>query len=113
VSRVPPQIVAVIKQFYHSRKDQRFLVPIITHLSKDELFEALPRLVLLHKPTIVQWVERVLGASIVAPQELLRQLHFLDSKDKSEIRKVLGHRATRTHQHVELCCINLPQRNSA
>lgn len=85
-----PDLTEKVRDLHRKRvPDVRFLIPVITGLTKDELMEALPKLI-LHKPNVVQGVisrllrsrrqseSDLLTAGPVTPQELLIHLHNFD-----------------------------------
>lgn len=83
--KAPPslELVSRVRDLYHRRvQDVRFLIPIITGLSKREVIAALPELIKLN-PTVVKEVfHRLTGSSQVSPlspAELLVALHNINS----------------------------------
>ena len=93
-ARPSAQLIAAVKQYHSSTNDDpRFLVPILSGFTKDEILAMLPKLVLLPRPK--SWIERVLGTApetspIIPPAELLTHLHLIDcGTQKERVIKVL------------------------
>lgn len=86
--RTPPseELVNRVKELYQSRvSDVRFLIPVLSGLSKNEIFNALPHLIKLNPNVVKEVFNRLLGSSNencnapVTPSELLLALHKIDT----------------------------------
>lgn len=76
-----------MRDLYHKRvSDVRFLIPVLTGLSKKEVVSALPKLIKLNPVVVKEVFNRLLGAqevegsyvSPLTPAELLIALHNID-----------------------------------
>ncbi|XP_014678307.1 PREDICTED: symplekin-like, partial [Priapulus caudatus] len=83
----PPsqQLVERVRDLYHKRvSDVRFLIPVLTGLSKREVIAALPKLIRLNPNVVKEVFNRLLGVNVEAgsgplsPAELLVALHMID-----------------------------------
>uniref|UniRef100_A0A1I7YMY2 DUF3453 domain-containing protein n=1 Tax=Steinernema glaseri TaxID=37863 RepID=A0A1I7YMY2_9BILA len=91
-----PEIVSRMMDLYTKRKtDVRSLIPVITRLSKDELFELLPKFVL--SPSVQRSMPVVFSKYLTAknvdtdevvvpPLELLMKIHRLETTSEKERR---------------------------
>ncbi|RVE58480.1 hypothetical protein OJAV_G00209660 [Oryzias javanicus] len=89
--KVPPspELVERVRDLYHKRvPDVRFLIPVINGLEKNEVIQALPKLIKLNPIVVKEVFNRLLGtqhsegSSSVAPLtpgDLLISLHNIDS----------------------------------
>ncbi|XP_024142159.1 symplekin [Oryzias melastigma] len=89
--KVPPspELVERVRDLYHKRvPDVRFLIPVINGLEKNEVIQALPKLIKLNPIVVKEVFNRLLGtqhsegSSSVAPLtpgDLLIALHNIDS----------------------------------
>ncbi len=82
--RPPPGLVDKIRQLYEERvSDVRFLIPVLSGLSKQEVAAALPKLIALSSVVVKEVFSRLTQAEggPMSPSELLIALHNLDSTD--------------------------------
>ncbi|XP_061172101.1 symplekin-like isoform X1 [Saccostrea echinata] len=81
-----PELVERVRDLYHKRvPDVRFLIPVLTGLSKDEVIQALPKLIKLNPIVVKEVFNRLLGGhsdanytSPLTPVDLLIALHNID-----------------------------------
>uniref|UniRef100_A0A2C9JRK3 Symplekin n=1 Tax=Biomphalaria glabrata TaxID=6526 RepID=A0A2C9JRK3_BIOGL len=84
-----PELVDRIRDLYHKRvPDVRFLIPVLNGLSKNEVIEALPKLIKLNPMVVKEVFNRLMGSHVVnnesvyhsplTPVELLVALHNID-----------------------------------
>ncbi|CAB3227848.1 unnamed protein product [Arctia plantaginis] len=85
-----PELVSKVRELYATRvSDVRFLIPVLTGLSKKEILAALPKLIKLNPIVVKEVFNKLLGLqstheeySPVSPADLLVALHLIDpSKD--------------------------------
>uniref|UniRef100_A0A0B7BJ07 Symplekin n=1 Tax=Arion vulgaris TaxID=1028688 RepID=A0A0B7BJ07_9EUPU len=84
-----PELVERIRDLYHKRvPDVRFLIPVLNGLSKNEVMEALPKLIKLNPMVVKEVFNRLMGSHVssdsvyhspLTPVELLVALHNIDS----------------------------------
>lgn len=86
-----PQLVTVVKNIYQKRvADPRFLIPIIPGLDKDEIISFLPKLITLPTNILKTAITRIAQHThSISPAELLVSLHLIDTKDQSQLKKVV------------------------
>uniref|UniRef100_A0A9R1SEE8 Symplekin n=2 Tax=Cyprinus carpio TaxID=7962 RepID=A0A9R1SEE8_CYPCA len=104
--KVPPspELVERVRDLYHKRvPDVRFLIPVINGLEKNEVIQALPKLIKLNPIVVKEVFNRLLGTqhsegspsmSPLTPGELLIALHNIDSSKcdmKSIIKGSISH----------------------
>uniref|UniRef100_A0A3B3I1S5 Symplekin scaffold protein n=1 Tax=Oryzias latipes TaxID=8090 RepID=A0A3B3I1S5_ORYLA len=89
--KVPPspELVERVRDLYHKRvPDVRFLIPVINGLEKNEVIQALPKLIKLNPIVVKEVFNRLLGTqhsegsssvSPLTPGDLLIALHNIDS----------------------------------
>ncbi|XP_051937941.1 symplekin isoform X1 [Hippocampus zosterae] len=89
--KVPPspELVERVRDLYHKRvPDVRFLIPVINGLEKNEVVQALPKLIKLNPIVVKEVFNRLLGTqhsegsssvSPLTPGDLLIALHNIDS----------------------------------
>ena len=82
-----PELVEKVRNLYERRlPDVRFLIPILTGLSKSEIISALPQLIKLSQAVVKEVFNRLLGINVnialhkspLSPAELLVALHQID-----------------------------------
>lgn len=82
------KLVDNVRELYSKRlPDVRFLIPILTGLTKKEIISALPQLIKLSPAVVKEVFNRLLGINVdttihkspVSPVELLNTLHQIDS----------------------------------
>ncbi|KAJ8308619.1 hypothetical protein KUTeg_013493, partial [Tegillarca granosa] len=82
-----PDLVERVRDLYHKRvPDVRFLIPVLTGLTKKEVIAALPKLIKLNPIVVKEVFNRLLGGhgdatsytSPLTPSELLIALHNID-----------------------------------
>ncbi|KAH9492706.1 hypothetical protein Btru_024229 [Bulinus truncatus] len=83
-----PELVDRIRDLYHKRvPDVRFLIPVLNGLSKNEVMEALPKLIKLNPMVVKEVFNRLMGSHVsndsvyhspLTPVELLVALHNID-----------------------------------
>ncbi|KAJ8720016.1 hypothetical protein PYW07_012059 [Mythimna separata] len=86
--RAPPshELVSKIRELYATRvSDVRFLIPVLTGLTKKEILAALPKFIKLNPMVVKEVFNKLLGLqnpheenSPVTPAELLVALHLID-----------------------------------
>ncbi|KAJ8719394.1 hypothetical protein PYW08_011569 [Mythimna loreyi] len=86
--KAPPshELVSKIRELYATRvSDVRFLIPVLTGLSKKEILAALPKFIKLNPMVVKEVFNKLLGLqnpheenSPVTPAELLVALHLID-----------------------------------
>lgn len=96
----PPsvELVSRVRDLYHKRvSDVRFLIPVLNGLSKKEVIDALPELIMLNPNVVKEVFNRLLNdnsnfQSPLTPSELLIALHNIDSTkcDMKTIIKATG-----------------------
>ncbi|KAL1491323.1 hypothetical protein ABEB36_011936 [Hypothenemus hampei] len=78
-----PQLVEKVKELYDTKvSDVRFLIPVLTGLTKQEIITAIPKLIKLNPVVVREVFNRLLGLhgdSPISPTELLVALHLIDS----------------------------------
>lgn len=71
-----------VKNLYLTKiHDVRLLIPILSKLSKSEIFEALPKIIKLSPLVVKEALNRIFlqsSSRTVTPSELLVQLHILE-----------------------------------
>jgi hypothetical protein len=87
----PRELVRGVQDLFGRVGDARFLVPVVSWLSKDEVVEYLPKLVVLPGQVVRNVIHRLLHykPSPLTPEELLVALHTLDQKDNLTLRKAM------------------------
>ncbi|KAH1013541.1 hypothetical protein HUJ04_002523 [Dendroctonus ponderosae] len=77
------ELVEKVKELYNTKVfDVRFLIPVLTGLSKQEIISALPKLIKLNPVVVREVFNRLLGLhgeSPITPTELLVALHLIDT----------------------------------
>ncbi|KAI5646227.1 symplekin [Phthorimaea operculella] len=79
-----PELVCRVRELYATRvSDVRFLIPVLSGLSKKEILAALPKLIKLNPAVVKEVFNKLLGAptgdnSPISPTELLVALHLID-----------------------------------
>ncbi|KAK6625071.1 hypothetical protein RUM43_005362 [Polyplax serrata] len=97
--KVPPsaELVERVRDLYRSRvSDVRFLIPVLNGLKKEEVIDALPKLIKLNPIVVKEVFNRLLGThsetteftSPITPAELLIALHTIDPS-KCELKIVI------------------------
>lgn len=98
--KVPPspELVERVRDLYHKRvPDVRFLIPVINGLEKNEVIQALPKLIKLNPIVVKEVFIRLLGTqhsegsssiSPLTPAELLIALHNIDSS-KCDMKSII------------------------
>ncbi|KAK7173913.1 hypothetical protein R3I93_003671 [Phoxinus phoxinus] len=98
--KVPPspELVERVRDLYHKRvPDVRFLIPVINGLEKNEVIQALPKLIKLNPIVVKEVFNRLLGTqhsegsssmSPLTPGELLISLHNIDSS-KCDMKSII------------------------
>ncbi|KAI0228524.1 Symplekin [Lamellibrachia satsuma] len=90
-------LVDRVRDLYHKRvSDVRFLIPVLTGLSKKEVVAALPKLIKLNPVVVKEVFNRLLGAhgqdrgysSPLTPAELLIALHYVDTQ-KCDMKTII------------------------
>ncbi|CAH0400259.1 unnamed protein product [Chilo suppressalis] len=85
--RAPPseELVSRVRELYATRvSDVRFLIPVLTGLSKKEILAALPKLIKLNPVVVKEVFNKLLGLqnpneeSPISPVELMIALHLID-----------------------------------
>ena len=81
------ELVEKVRNLYDKRlPDVRFLIPVLTGLSKHEIISALPQLIKLSQAVVKEVFNRLLGINVnvsihkspLSPTELLAALHQID-----------------------------------
>ncbi|XP_037873084.1 symplekin [Bombyx mori] len=96
--KVPPtaELVSKVRDIYATRvSDVRFLIPVLTGLSKREIVAALPKLIKLNPAVVKEVFNKLLGIngtydeqSPVSPAELLLELHLIDP-EKADLKYII------------------------
>uniref|UniRef100_A0A7N8Y782 Symplekin n=1 Tax=Mastacembelus armatus TaxID=205130 RepID=A0A7N8Y782_9TELE len=98
--KVPPspELVERVRDLYHKRvPDVRFLIPVINGLEKNEVIQALPKLIKLNPIVVKEVFNRLLGTqhsegsssvSPLTPGDLLIALHSIDS-NKCDMKSII------------------------
>lgn len=98
--KVPPspELVERVRDLYHKRvPDVRFLIPVINGLEKNEVIQALPKLIKLNPVVVKEVFNRLLGTqhsegsssvSPLTPGDLLIALHNIDST-KCDMKSII------------------------
>ncbi|KAM4561543.1 symplekin [Fundulus diaphanus] len=98
--KVPPspELVERVRDLYHKRvPDVRFLIPVINGLEKNEVVQALPKLIKLNPIVVKEVFNRLLGTqhsegsssvSPLTPGDLLIALHNIDSS-KCDMKSII------------------------
>ncbi|XP_077437152.1 symplekin [Vanacampus margaritifer] len=98
--KVPPspELVERVRDLYHKRvPDVRFLIPVINGLEKNEVVQALPKLIKLNPIVVKEVFNRLLGTqhsegsssvSPLTPGDLLIALHNIDST-KCDMKSII------------------------
>lgn len=95
--KAPPSeaLVCRVRELYNRRvSDVRFLIPVLTGLSKKEVIAVLPKLIKLNPHVVKEVFNRLwgvtldTGASPLTPVDLLVALHLIDS-DKCDVKTVI------------------------
>lgn len=98
--KVPPspELVERVRDLYHKRvPDVRFLIPVINGLEKNEVIQALPKLIKLNPIVVKEVFNRLLGTqhsegsssvSPLTPGDLLIALHNIDS-NKCDMKSII------------------------
>ncbi|KAL4715815.1 hypothetical protein ACJJTC_006394 [Scirpophaga incertulas] len=80
-----PELVSRVRELYATRvSDVRFLIPVLTGLSKKEILAALPKLIKLNPVVVKEVFNKLLGLQNpkeeppIAPVELMIALHLID-----------------------------------
>ena len=106
----PPsaELVSRVRDLYHKRvPDVRFLIPVLNGLSKKEVIDALPDLIMLNPNVVKEVFNRLLNEnsnfqSPLTPSELLIALHNIDPSkcDMKTIIKATGLCFTEKHVYT-------------
>lgn len=106
----PPsaELVSRVRDLYHKRvPDVRFLIPVLNGLSKKEVIDALPDLIMLNPNVVKEVFNRLLNdnsnfQSPLTPSELLIALHNIDPNkcDMKTIIKATGLCFTEKHVYT-------------
>lgn len=91
-----PELVSRVRELYQNKvADVRFLIPVLSALSKVEIMTALPRFLKLSEVVVKDVFKRLLGSGQeysvmmpISPTELLVALHKLDT-GKVELRFIM------------------------
>lgn len=93
-----PELVERVRDLYHKRvPDVRFLIPVINGLEKNEVIQALPKLIKLNPIVVKEVFNRLLGTqhsegsstvSPLTPGDLLIALHNIDST-KCDMKSII------------------------
>ncbi|XP_028968419.1 symplekin [Galendromus occidentalis] len=87
-----PELVARVRDLYHKRvADVRFLIPVLTGLTKKEVIAALPKLIKLNSNVVKEVFNRLLGCGEngpLSPADLLVALHNIDPT-KCDVKTVI------------------------
>ncbi|XP_042890478.1 symplekin-like isoform X2 [Penaeus japonicus] len=95
--KAPPSeaLVCRVRELYNRRvSDVRFLIPVLTGLSKKEVIAVLPKLIKLNPHVVKEVFNRLwgvtldTGASPLTPVDLLVALHLIDP-DKCDVKTVI------------------------
>lgn len=96
--KAPPsqELVSKVRELYATRvSDVRFLIPVLTGLSKKEILAALPKLIKLNPMVVKEVFNKLLGLqnphdenSPVTPAELLVTLHLIDPS-KADLKYII------------------------
>lgn len=88
--KAPPPMVLVnkVRELYGKRlSDVRFLIPVLTGLSKKEIVDALPELIKLTPIVVKEVFSRLLGPNgPISASDLLIALHIIDCDMKTVIK---------------------------
>ncbi|CAH0755472.1 unnamed protein product [Diatraea saccharalis] len=120
--KAPPsqELVSRVRELYATRvSDVRFLIPVLTGLSKKEILAALPKLIKLNPVVVKEVFNKLLGLqnpneeSPIDPVELMIALHLIDPSN-ADLKYIIkatalcfGEKNTYT-QDVSICyCIML------
>ncbi|XP_013162080.1 PREDICTED: symplekin isoform X2 [Papilio xuthus] len=91
-----PELVSKVRELYATRvSDVRFLIPVLTGLSKKEILAALPKLIKLNPAVVREVFNKLLGLQNsmdeeppVSPQDLLVELHLIDPS-KADLKYII------------------------
>ena len=90
-----PELVDKVRELYaHRVADVRFLIPVLTGLTRQEVVAALPKLIKLNPVVVKEVFNRLLGVSTsgttgaMSPADLLIALHNIDPT-KSDMKTVM------------------------
>ncbi|XP_045536785.1 symplekin [Papilio machaon] len=91
-----PELVSKVRELYASRvSDVRFLIPVLTGLTKKEILAALPKLIKLNPAVVREVFNKLLGLQNspdeeppVSPQDLLVELHLIDPS-KADLKYII------------------------
>ncbi|CAG0886922.1 unnamed protein product, partial [Darwinula stevensoni] len=93
--QTPPseELVTHVRELYNKRvSDVRFLIPVLTGLTKREVIAALPKLIRLNPIVVKEVIRRLLGLQVeqspLTPAELLVALHNIDAS-KCDMKTVI------------------------
>ncbi|XP_059046679.1 symplekin-like [Achroia grisella] len=96
--KAPPsaELVSRVRELYATRvSDVRFLIPVLTGLSKKEICAALPKFIKLNPVVVKEVFNKLLGLqnineenSPVTPAELLIELHLIDP-NKADLKYII------------------------
>ena len=95
--KAPPSeaLVCRVRDLYNQRvSDVRFLIPVLTGLSKMEVIAVLPKLIRLNPQVVKEVFNRLWGVTLdtgsspITPVELLIALHTIES-DKADVKTVI------------------------
>ncbi|KAM3958748.1 symplekin scaffold protein [Aphomia sociella] len=96
--KAPPseELVSRVRDLYATRvSDVRFLIPILTGLSKKEILAAMPKLIKLNPVVVKEVFNKLLGVhniheeeSPVTPADLLIELHLIDPS-KADLKYII------------------------
>jgi symplekin len=92
------ELVEKVRNLYDKRlPDVRFLIPVLTGLSKKEITSALPQLIKLSQAVVKEVFNRLLGINVnvaihkspLSPTELLVALHQID-QSSCDLKTIIG-----------------------
>ncbi|XP_013136143.1 PREDICTED: symplekin [Papilio polytes] len=91
-----PELVSKVRELYATRvSDVRFLIPVLTGLTKKEILAALPKLIKLNPAVVREVFNKLLGLQNspdeeppVSPQDLLVELHLIDPS-KADLKYII------------------------
>ncbi|XP_075976917.1 symplekin scaffold protein [Anticarsia gemmatalis] len=91
-----PELVSKVRELYATRvSDVRFLIPVLTGLSKKEILAALPKFIKLNPMVVKEVFNKLLGLqnpheemSPVSPADLLVALHLIDPS-KADLKYII------------------------
>ncbi len=83
-TRPTPPLVAAVQAAYKRLLDARLLIPILGGLEKENVFELLPKLIVLSKQAVRAVISKLaVGPAPLTCTELLVALHLIDVKEQN------------------------------